>query len=158
MGWTHNKNYTDLCLSYTRRKRWTRETLKKKKKGTVSYIKTVRVFSHTWRILNMFNFIWSQSICQLSGHTLGQFAPNEHYLNTTACPSTVAQYPSLYHHSDSDISHLLTAASSTITHHVTKLKSCKTGILNITMSSLYSNGLHHHQITISFVFSKNVGI
>ncbi len=27
-------------------------------------------------------------------------------------------------------------------HHVTKLKSSQTGFLNMTMSSLYSNGLH----------------
>ncbi len=31
--------------------------------------------------------------------------------------------------------------SSRIMHHVTKLKSSQTGFLNITMSSLYSNGL-----------------
>ncbi len=32
--------------------------------------------------------------------------------------------------------------------HVTKLKSSQTGFLNMTMSSLYSNGLHSHQISI----------
>ncbi len=42
--------------------------------------------------------------------------------------------------------HLLMATSSRIMHHVTKLKSSQTGFLNMTMSSLYSNGLHSHQI------------
>ncbi len=32
-------------------------------------------------------------------------------------------------------------------HHVTKLKSSQTGFLNMTMSTLYSNGLHSHQIS-----------
>ncbi len=44
--------------------------------------------------------------------------------------------------------HLLIANSSRITHHITKLKSSQTGFLNMTMSSLYSNGLHSHQISI----------
>ncbi len=44
--------------------------------------------------------------------------------------------------------HLLMAISSRIMHHVTKLKSSQTGLLNMTMSSLYSNGLHSHQISI----------
>ncbi len=35
-----------------------------------------------------------------------------------------------------------------IMHHVTKLKSSQTGFLNMTMSSLYSNDLHSHQISI----------
>ncbi len=38
--------------------------------------------------------------------------------------------------------------SSRIMHHVTKLNSSQTGFLNMTMSSLYSNGLHSHQISI----------
>ncbi len=38
--------------------------------------------------------------------------------------------------------------SSRIMHHVTKLKSSQTGFLNMTMSSLYSNDLHIHQISI----------
>ncbi len=37
--------------------------------------------------------------------------------------------------------HLLMATSSRIMHHVTKLKSSQTGFLNMTMCSLYSNGL-----------------
>ncbi len=40
------------------------------------------------------------------------------------------------------------ATSSRIMHHDTKLKSSQTGFLNMTMSSLYSNGLHSHQISI----------
>ncbi len=44
--------------------------------------------------------------------------------------------------------HLLMATSSWISHHVTKIKSSQTGFLNMTMSSLYSNGLHSHQISI----------
>ncbi len=39
--------------------------------------------------------------------------------------------------------HLLMATSSRIMHHVTKLKSSQTGFLNMTMSSLYSIGLHN---------------
>uniref|UniRef100_A0A8C1LPR1 Calcium voltage-gated channel subunit alpha1 Ia n=1 Tax=Cyprinus carpio TaxID=7962 RepID=A0A8C1LPR1_CYPCA len=35
-----------------------------------------------------------------------------------------------------------------IIHHVTKLKSSQTGFLNMTMSSLYSDCLHSHQISI----------
>ncbi len=46
--------------------------------------------------------------------------------------------------------HLLMATSSRIMHHVTKLKSFHTGFLNMTMSSLYSNGLHSHQISIHY--------
>ncbi len=40
------------------------------------------------------------------------------------------------------------ATSSRIMHHVTKIKSSQTGFLNMTMSSLYSNDLHSHQISI----------
>ncbi len=42
------------------------------------------------------------------------------------------------------------ATSSRIMHHVTKLKSSQTGFLNMTMSSLYSNSLHSHQISIQW--------
>ncbi len=38
--------------------------------------------------------------------------------------------------------------SSRIMHHLTKLKSSQTGFLNMTMSSLYSNVLNSHQISI----------
>ncbi len=45
------------------------------------------------------------------------------------------------------------ATSSRIMHHVTKLKPSQTSFLNMTMSSLYSNGLHSHQISIQWRFS-----
>ncbi len=45
--------------------------------------------------------------------------------------------------------HLLMPTSSRIMHHVTKFKSSQTGFLNMKMSSLYSNGLHSHQISIN---------
>ncbi len=44
--------------------------------------------------------------------------------------------------------HLLMVTSSRIMHHVKKLKSSQTGFLNMTMSSLYSNCLQSHQISI----------
>ncbi len=52
--------------------------------------------------------------------------------------------PSLYDYSV----HIFWCTSSRITHHVTKLRSSQTGFLNMTMSSLYSNDLHSHQISI----------
>ena len=48
----------------------------------------------------------------------------------------------------STVHHLLMAAASRIMHHVTKLISSQTGLLNITMSFLYSDGLHSPQISI----------
>ncbi len=67
--------------------------------------------------------------------SFGPLVPIEHRLNTTASLSIVAEY-------------LLMATSSRIMHHVTKLKSSQTGFLNMTMSLLYSKGLHSHQIAI----------
>ncbi len=73
--------------------------------------------------------------------TLGPLVPIEHRLNATAYLSIVADhvhpfmttvYPSSELHQD----------------NVTKLKSSQTGFLNMTMSSLYSNVLHSHQISI----------
>ncbi len=52
--------------------------------------------------------------------------------------------PSLYDYSV----HIFWCTSSRIMHHVTKIKSSQTGFLNMTMSSLYSNDLHSHQISI----------
>ncbi len=80
-----------------------------------------------------------------SWHTLGPLVPIEHRLNATAYLSIVADHvhpfmTTVYPSSD--------ATSSRIMHHVTKLKSSQTGFLNMTMSSLYSNGLHSHQISI----------
>ncbi len=69
-------------------------------------------------------------------HTLGPLVPIAHCLNATAYLSIVADHvhpfmTTVYPNSD-----------------VTKLKSPQTGFLNMTMSSLYSNGLHSHQISI----------
>ncbi len=80
-----------------------------------------------------------------SWHTLGPLVPIEYRLNATAYLSIVTDHvhpfmTTVYPSSD--------AISSWIMHHVTKLKSSQTGFLNMTMSSLYSNGLHSHQISI----------
>ncbi len=80
-----------------------------------------------------------------SWHTLGPLVTIEHCLNATAYLSIVADHvhpfmTTVYPSSD--------ATSSRIMHHVTKLKSSQTGFLNMTMSSLYSNGLHSYQISI----------
>ncbi len=80
-----------------------------------------------------------------SWHTLGPLVPIEQRLNATAYLSIVADHvhpfmTTVYPSSD--------ATSSSIMHHVTKLKSSQTRFLNMTMSSLYSNGLHSLQISI----------
>ncbi len=80
-----------------------------------------------------------------SWHTLGLLVPIEHRLNATAYLSIVADHVLPFM---TTVYHLLMATSSRIMHHVTKLKSSQTGFLNMTMSSLYSNGLHNHQISI----------
>ncbi len=80
-----------------------------------------------------------------SWHTLGPLVPIEHCLNATAYLSIVADH---VHPFMTTVYHLLMATSSRIMLHVTKLKSSQTGFLNMTMSSLYSNGLHSHQISI----------
>ncbi len=81
----------------------------------------------------------------ISWNTLGPLVPIEHRFNATAYLSIVGDHvhpfmTTVYPSSD--------ATSSRIMHHVTKLKSSQTGFLNMTMSSLYSNGLHSHQISI----------
>ncbi len=80
-----------------------------------------------------------------SWRTLGPLVPIEHCLNTTAYLSIVADH---VHPFMTTVYHLLMTTSSRIMLHVTKLKSSQTGFLNMTMSSLYSNGLHSHQISI----------
>ncbi len=75
----------------------------------------------------------------------GPLSTIEHRLNATAYLSIVADHihpfmTTVYPSSD--------ATSSRIMHHFTKLKSSQTGFLNMKMSSLYSNGLHSHQISI----------
>ncbi len=68
-----------------------------------------------------------------SRHTLGPLLPIEHRLNATAYLSIVADHVHPF---------------MTTVYNVTQLKSSQTGFLNMTMSSLYSNGLHSHQISI----------
>ncbi len=80
-----------------------------------------------------------------SWHTLGPLVPIEHRLNATAYLSIVVDH---VHPFMTTVYHLLMATSSRIMHHVTKLNSSQTGFLNMTVSSLYSNGLHSHQISI----------
>ncbi len=80
-----------------------------------------------------------------SMHTLVPLVPIEHCLNATSYLSIVTDHvhpfmTTVYPSSD--------ATSSRIMHHVTKLKSSQTGFLNMTMSSLCSNGLHSHQISV----------
>ncbi len=79
-----------------------------------------------------------------SWHTLGLLVPIEHSLNATAYLSIVADHV----HPFMTTVYLLMTTSSRIMHHVTKLKSSQTGFLNMTMSSLYSNGLLSLQISI----------
>ncbi len=76
-----------------------------------------------------------------SWHILGSLVPIKcHSLPEYCCWPC----PSLYDYSV----FIFWCTSSRIIHHVTKLKSSQTGFLNMTMSSLYSNGLHSHQISI----------
>ncbi len=74
-------------------------------------------------------------------HTLGPLAPIEDRLKAIAYLSIVADhvhpfmttvYPSSDGYFQQDNA------------HVTKLKSSHTSFLNMTMSSLYSNGIHSH--------------
>ncbi len=78
--------------------------------------------------------------------SLGPLVPIEHRLNTTAYLSIVSDhvhpfmttvYPSFDGYFQQD--------KGTMSQN---LKSSQTGFLNVTMSSLYSNGLHSHQISI----------
>ncbi len=80
-----------------------------------------------------------------SWHTLCPLVPIEQRFNTTVYLSIVDDH---VHPFMTTVYHLLMTTSSRIMHHVTKLKSSQTGFLNMTMSSLYSNVLHNHQISI----------
>ncbi len=80
-----------------------------------------------------------------SWHTLDPSLPIEHRLNATAYLSIVADH---VHPFMTTVDPSSMATSSRIMHHVTKLKSSQTAFLNMTMSSLYSNDLHSHQISI----------
>ncbi len=73
---------------------------------------------------------------------LAHLVPIEHRLNATAYLSMVADHVHLFM---TTVYHLLMYFQQ---DNVTKLKSSQTGFLNMTMSSLYSNGLHSHQISI----------
>ncbi len=78
-----------------------------------------------------------------SWHTLGPLGPIEDRLNATAYLSIVAEHvrpfmTTVYPSSDGYFQQ----------DNVTKLKSSQTGFLNLTMRSIYSNGLHSHQISI----------
>ncbi len=73
---------------------------------------------------------------------LAQLVPIEHRLNATAYLSIVADH---VHPFMTTVYHLLMYFQQ---DNVTKLKSSQTGFLNMTMSSLYSNVLHSHQISI----------
>ncbi len=77
-----------------------------------------------------------------SWHTLGPLVSIEHRLNATVYLSIVADH---VHPFMTTVYHLLMYFQQ---DNVTKLKSSQTGFLNMTMSSLYSNGLHSHQISI----------
>ncbi len=72
-----------------------------------------------------------------SWHTLGLLLPIEHHLNATVYLSIVADH---VHPFMTTVNSSSDATSSRIMYHVTKLKSSQTGFLNMTMSSLYSNG------------------
>ncbi len=76
---------------------------------------------------------------------LGPLVPIQHRLNATDYLSTVADH---VHPFMTTVYHLLMYFQQDNAPHVTKLKSSQTGFLNMTMSSLYSNGLHSHQISI----------
>ncbi len=80
-----------------------------------------------------------------SWHTLGLLAPIEHSLNATVYLSIVADH---VHPFITTVYPSSNGYFSRIMHHVTKLKSSQTGFLNMTTSSLYSNVLHSHQISI----------
>ncbi len=107
---------------------------------------------NTWRhgsILPCLNgsgwWWWCNGVGDIFLAHFGPLVPIEQRLNTTAYLSIVADH---VHPFMTTVYHLLMASSSRIMHHVTKFKSSQTGFLNMTMSSLYSNGLHSHQISI----------
>ncbi len=69
-----------------------------------------------------------------SWHTLGPLVPIEHCLNATAYLSIVADH----------VHPFMTTVSPSSDDYFQQ----DNGFLNMTMSSLYSNGLHSHQISI----------
>ncbi len=80
-----------------------------------------------------------------SWHTLGPLVPIEHRLNATDYPSIVADHvhpfmTTVYPSSDGYFQQ-----DNAPCHKAQIISDC---FLNMTMSSLYSNGLHSHQISI----------
>jgi len=88
-----------------------------------------------------------------SWNTLQTLLSIEHRLNATAFLSIVADHVYAFM---TTVYHLLMATSSGITQHVTKLKSAQTGLLNMRVSSLNSNDLHSHQISMQIELNRNV--
>ncbi len=78
-----------------------------------------------------------------SWHTLGPLVPMEHRFKCHSLPGYCCWDADHVHLQFTD---LLIATSSRIMHHFTKPKSSQIGFLNITMSSLYANGLHSHHL------------
>ncbi len=78
----------------------------------------------------------------VGGIFLAQLVPIGHRLNTTVYLSIVADH---IHPFMTTVNHLLMYFQQ---DNAPKLKSSQTGFLNMTMSSLYSNHLHSHQISI----------
>lgn len=73
-----------------------------------------------------------------SWDTLDLLVPTDHHLNAVSMSILLRRQST----------HLLMDASSRITNHVTNLKSSQTGFVNIPVSSLYSDGLHSHQMSV----------
>ncbi len=78
-----------------------------------------------------------------SWHTQGALVQIEHCLSATSYLSIVADH----------VHPFMTTVHPSFDgffqqDNVTKLKSSQTGFLNMTMSSVYSNGLHSHRISI----------
>lgn len=85
------------------------------------------------------------SVVEVRGYFLdpiGNLVPTDHYLNTTAYLSIVADHanPSM-----TILWSILIATSSRTTCHVTNIRLSQMGFLNLTVSSLYSNSLNRHQ-------------
>ncbi len=97
------------------------------------FVSTVRAGAGgvmVWRIFSWYTFL-SNNWVLFKRHSLPEYC-------CWPCPS-------LYDYSVL----IFWCTSSRIMHNITKLKSSQTGFLNMTMSSLYSNGLHSYQISIN---------
>lgn len=78
-----------------------------------------------------------------SYHTLGPLVPAEHPLNAKAYRRITGDHPVV-----TTVYHLLLVASSRLTHYATKLRSAQACVLRMTTSSLHSQDLRSHQISI----------